>query len=122
MESSFLFLIGRLLFGGFFLVSAFMHFTKTPALAQYAASKKLPLPRFMVLVSGAMMAIGGVGILAWAFVPFAVWCLVIFLLTAAFKFHDFWTVADPMQKQMQMLLFMRNFALSGGALLLLAIP
>ena len=32
--------------------------------------------------------------------------------------HKFWTVADPMMHQMQMIMFMKNLAMLGGALLI----
>lgn len=121
MDYSIFILIGRVLFGGFFLVNAFMHFSKSAALAQYAASKKVPAPRAMVLATGGLMAVGGVGVILGIFISLAVACLVVFLLTAAFKFHDFWAVTDPMQKQMQMILFMRNIALTGAALMALGL-
>ncbi len=116
------FLVGRLLFGGFFIMSGANHFMQQEGSKQYAASKGVPSPEMMVPLTGVMMIAGGAGILLGVYIQLSVALLVIFLLTAAFKMHDFWTVADPMQKMIQMLLFMRNLALTGAALMLLAIP
>ena len=30
--------------------------------------------------------------------------------------HNFWTVTDPMMRQMQMIMFMKNVSMLGGAL------
>ena len=117
-----LFLIGRVLFGGFYLANAFNHFTKANELTQYAASKKVPMPKEAVLLSGALLLTGGIAILFGVMVPFGVASVVLFLFVAAFKMHDFWAVSDPMQKIMQMVLFMRNIGLVGASLMVLAIP
>src|SRR5438093_3161624 len=46
-------LAGRAIFGGFFLMNAFNHFTKADMMARYSASKGVPAPKFAVLGSGA---------------------------------------------------------------------
>ena len=57
------FLLGRLIFGGFFLYSGLHHFQEKKALAQYAAAKNVPLPDVAVTASGAMLMLGGASIL-----------------------------------------------------------
>jgi putative oxidoreductase len=32
--------------------------------------------------------------------------------------HNFWTISDPMMRQMQMAMFMKNISMLGGALLI----
>ena len=32
--------------------------------------------------------------------------------------HNFWAVSDPMMRQMQMVMFMKNLSMLGGALLI----
>jgi len=54
------FLIGRLLFGGYFLYSGINHFKERNMLSQYAASKKVPMPDVAVSVTGAALVIGRV--------------------------------------------------------------
>src|SRR5690348_17107408 len=58
------FLLGRLVFGGFFLYSGIHHFVDRKMLAQYAAAKKVPVPDVAVMASGAMMIMGGASILS----------------------------------------------------------
>lgn len=117
-----IFLIGRILFGGFFLVSSFNHFTKTSMMAGFAASRGLPLAKLSVGVSGLLMLLGGLGILLGIYIEWAVAFLVIFLVLAAFTVHKFWQFTDPMQKMTEMVFFSRNIALIGALLMLLAIP
>lgn len=113
-----LFLIGRILFGGFFVINGFNHFTKTDMIAGFAQSKGIPLPKAAALVSGLMMVFGGLGIILGVYVDVSVWLLIIFMLAAAFGIHKFWSL-PPEQKMMDMMLFMRNLALTGALLMLL---
>ena len=42
----------------------------------------------------------------------------LFLVAVTPMMHKFWTVTDPMMQQMQMIMFMKNLAMLGGALLI----
>lgn len=54
-----LFLIGRILFGGFVLYNGINHFRRRKNLAQYAGSKHVPAPQAGVVISGLMLVAGG---------------------------------------------------------------
>jgi putative oxidoreductase len=43
---------------------------------------------------------------------------VLFLIPVTLMLHKFWTVQDPMMAQIQMILFMKNVSMLGGALLI----
>lgn len=53
------FLIGRAIFGGYFIMSGINHFKQSKQMAQYAAAKKVPKPDLAVKATGAMMIVGG---------------------------------------------------------------
>src|SRR5438045_5221664 len=57
------FLLGRLIFGGFFIYNGINHFKQRKELAQYAGAKKVPLPDAAVTATGAAMILGGASIL-----------------------------------------------------------
>jgi putative oxidoreductase len=46
------------------------------------------------------------------------WLIVLFLVPVTLMMHKFWAVHDPMMAQMQMVMFMKNVAILGGALLI----
>jgi putative oxidoreductase len=46
------------------------------------------------------------------------WLIVLFLIPVTFMMHKFWTVQDPMMAQIQMVMFMKNVSMLGGALLI----
>jgi uncharacterized membrane protein YphA (DoxX/SURF4 family) len=117
-----LFLIGRILFGGYFLMNGMNHLFKSAGLAGYAASKGVPQPKLAVFSSGLLILFGGVAIILGVYILYAVGALALFLIPVSFMMHAFWKISDPMQKIMEQVNFMKNMALLGAALMLLSIP
>jgi uncharacterized membrane protein YphA (DoxX/SURF4 family) len=113
--------IGRILFGGFFLMSGINHFTKLEAMTGYAKYKKLPAAKLGVLISGLMLAIGGLSVILGYYADLGALLLAIFLVLAAVIFHNFWKETDATAKQNEMLGFMKDIALAGAALILFAL-
>ena len=114
-------LIGRILFGGFFLMSGITHFTKLEAMTGYAKYKKLPAAKLGVLLSGLMLVLGGIYIILGFYTDLGLLLIAIFLVLAAVIFHNFWAETDATAKQNEMLGFMKDIALAGGALILFAL-
>jgi len=118
----FLFLFGRILLGGYFIMNGFNHIKNAEMLTGYAQSKGVPMPKVAVLGTSLLLLLGGAGILFGVYIDYAVLLLSIFLVGVTFKMHQFWTIADPMQKMGEQVNFMKNLALLGAVLMLLAIP
>lgn len=118
----YIFLLGRVLFGGYFVLSGIRHFRKTNYLAQYAASKGLPAPKVGVVVSGLMMFLGGLGIVLGMYIMWSVAFIAAFLIVSAFTIHAFWKLSDPAAKASEEIQFSKNIALAGAALMFLSIP
>ena len=114
-------LIGRILFGGFFLMSGINHFTKLEAMTGYAQYKKLPAAKLGVLISGLFFLLGGIYIAAGFWVDLGALLLAITLILAAVIFHNFWKETDPTAKQNEMIAFNKDIALAGAALILFAL-
>ena len=117
-----LFLFARVLFGGFFIINGINHFTKSEMMTGYTASKGVPFPKIAVLLSGVVILLGGLGILLGIYIGWSVALLAVFLLVATFKMHNFWTIQDPNARMTDMIMFMKNVALLGGALAFLFVP
>lgn len=115
------FLLGRLVFGGFFLYSGIHHFVDRKMLAQYAAAKKVPVPDVAVMASGAMMIMGGASILSGVKPKWGALAIMGFLAGVSPMIHDFWSHQDPNQRQAEMVNFTKNLALLGGALALMGV-
>jgi len=117
-----LFLMGRLIFGGFFLYSGVHHFLDTATLAQYAGAKGVPMPEVAVLLTGALLVVGALSILLGILPRLGLACIILFLVGVTPIMHAFWSVPDPQMRQMDMGNFMKNLALLGGAMMMLMIP
>jgi len=108
--------IARLLFVALFLMSAPSHF-KAQTIA-YAAQQGVPLARILVPLSGVLAIAGGLSVLIGWHARAGAWLLVGFLVPVTLMMHAFWKVPDPMMRQIQMAMFMKNLAMLGGALLI----
>jgi putative oxidoreductase len=112
--------IGRILFGGYFIFGGINHFTKLEMMSGYAKSKGAPFPKFSVAFSGLLLLIGGVSVLLNIFPAIGYISLILFLVPVTLIMHAPWKVEDPQTKMGETVNFMKNFALVGTLLILLA--
>ena len=105
-------LLGRFLFALIFLTAAPNHFSSQTI--AYAASQGVPLA--LIAVPLVIALVGGLSILLGYRAKIGAWLLVLFLAAVTPMLHNFWTVTDPMMRQMQMIMFMKNVSMLGGAL------
>jgi len=118
----YLFLLGRILYGGFFVLGGVNHFTNLGMMSGYAGSKGVPAAKAGVAVSGLLIIVGGALVIVGAHITIAVACLALFLIPVTYLIHDFWTEKDMMGRINQRVNFQKNVALLGAALILLMIP
>ncbi len=115
------FLIGRLLFGGFFLMSGIDHLRHGKQMAPYAKAKGVPKPELAVTLSGVPLIIGGASMLLGIKPKFGAMAILGFLAGVTPTMHDFWRNEDPAERQNNQIQFMKNLALAGGALALMGV-
>ena len=108
--------LGRFFFAVIFLLAGANHFNKQTI--GYAASQGVPLASIAVPLSGVLAIAGGLSILLGYRAKLGAWLLVLFLIPVTLMMHKFWTVTDPMMAQIQMIMFMKNVSMLGGALLI----
>ena len=108
--------LGRFLFALIFVLSSFGHFS-TQTIA-YASAQGVPLASVAVPFSGILALLGGLSILVGYRAKMGAWLIVLFLVPVSFSMHKFWGIVDPMTAQMQMIHFMKNMSMLGGALLI----
>lgn len=110
-------LLGRIILGGYFLMSGLNHFLQAQQMSGYAASKGVPMPTIAVLVAGALIVAGGALVLLGYKVRVGAWLIIAFLVPVTFMMHNFWAVA-PEMKQAEMINFMKNMGLIGATLMI----
>lgn len=111
--------VGRVLMALIFLVSGFGKITGFAGTAGYMASKGMPFAE--VLLAGALvfeLAGAIMLILGWR-VHWGALLLIVFMIPATLMFHNFWAV-DAAQYQNQLNHFLKNVAMTGGLLYIMA--
>ncbi|MBI4293302.1 MAG: DoxX family protein [Betaproteobacteria bacterium] len=112
-------LAGRLLLALLFLLSGFEKITGFTGTAGYIAAKGLPLPQFAAAGAIVFELAGSVMlVLGWK-ARWGALLLFIFTVIATVFFHNFWAVPAD-QSTNQMIHFMKNLAIMGGLLYVMA--
>lgn len=110
---------GRILLALIFVISGFGKITGFEGTVGYIASKGLPVPQLAAI--GAIVIELGAGILlviGWQ-ARWAATALFLFLIPTTLLFHDFWSYTGS-QAAMQKIQFMKNLAIMGGMLYVMA--
>jgi uncharacterized membrane protein YphA (DoxX/SURF4 family) len=114
------FLIGRVLFGGLLGFQGLNHFLNLEDMRGYAGMKGMPAPGLAVAATGALLVLGGAGIVLGIYPAIAAALLVVFFVGVTPVMHDFWA-APADQRQTEMVNFIKNVELLGAALVVLAL-
>jgi len=112
---------GRILLCTIFLMSAVGN--KIPQfnnVAGYMASEGVPAAKLMLAGAILFLLAGSISIILGYRARCGATLLFIFLILATYFFHDFWTFEDPAARQGQMIDFMKNMALAGAMLMIMA--
>jgi len=113
------FLLGRIVYGGFFVFSGLSHFLEQETMSQYARAKGVPSPDLAVPAAGGIMLAGGASVITGVMPRYGLAAIIGFLLPVSFQMHRFWEIDDPMQRRAEMINFNKNLALAGAALMMM---
>ena len=114
------FLIARIVFSIMFVMSGINHITKADHMVGYAQFKGVPSPKLAVIGSGVVMGLGGLSLILGVYADLGAIVLAAILVLMAVKMHNFWTLEDAQAKQADMIGFMKNISMAGGALFMFA--
>ena len=112
-------LIGRILLAFIFILSGYSKIGGFQQTAGYMASKGLPMAQVLLVLTIIIELGGGLMLLLgwrarWAALAFFLW-----LIPTTLVFHAFWGI-DAAQAQMQQIQFMKNLAIMGGMMYVIA--
>jgi putative oxidoreductase len=114
-----LFILGRAMFGGYFVWSGLNHFLNQQSMSQYAAANGVAAPETAVPASGAMILVGGLSVMAGVKPRQGLALIVGFLVPVSLQMHRFWEIDDPSRRMSETINFSKNMALVGAALALM---
>ena len=90
-------------------------------MAAYARAKGVPSPELAVTLSAVPLLVGGASLALGVKPKLGALALVGFLAGVSPVVHDFWRNQDPEARTNNMIMFMKNMALAGGALALMGV-
>lgn len=109
--------VGRVLFALIFLASALTHFRQ--ATIGYATHQGVPAAGLLVPVAGLLALLGGLSVALGYYTRVGAALLALFLIPVTLMMHKFWAVSNPMQAQIQQIMFMKNVSMLGATALLM---
>lgn len=110
-------IIARILLAAIFIFAGLSKIGGFEGTVGYIASKGLPFPGLIAVLTIALEVLGGIAIVLGYKARIAGFLLAIFTILAAFIFHNFWD-APADQAYIQNIMFMKNMSMAGGLLLL----
>jgi len=113
-------LLGRVLLSAIFLSAAAMnHIPKFSDLTARMEAEGVPAAPAAHVLAIAFLLVGGISLVVGYWARIGATLLLIFLILAAYYFHDFWTFEGD-QAMQQQIHFMKNVAMMGAMLLVIA--
>lgn len=113
---SFGMLLGRFCISVIFILAGIGKFLDYDGTAAYMASKGMTMIPFFLLAAATVELIGGLSVLLGWKARWGATILLLFLIPTTVIFHDFWHLANPVERQLMMILFLKNLAIFGGLL------
>ena len=112
-------LLGRILLAVMFVLSGLGKIAGFDGTVGYIASKGLPVPQLVAVLTICVEVGGGLLLVAGFMARQAALGLAVFTLLAALIFHNFWAAPEA-QHMAQFINFMKNVSITGGMLVLAA--
>lgn len=111
--------IGRIIFGLFFIYNGYGHFANFKNMVGYAKHKKVPQSEMMVSLSGSMLILGGISFALGSQMQLGSILLLAFMIPATYQMHQFWVEKDGQAKMNETIAFAKNMAIIGALLMFL---
>jgi len=112
-------LAGRILLALLFVIAGYGKIGSFSGTAAYMASQGLPMSTVLLAITIAIELGGGLMILVGWKARWAALAIFLFIIPTTLMFHQFWA-ADAAQAQNQMNHFLKNLAIMGGMLYIMA--
>ncbi len=117
---SLLFLLGRIAIGAFFLWKAFERMQHWTESAEALRRKRVPYVSYTLPLSMLLLVVGGLSLVLGFYARGGAMLLLIYMVAHMYMFHAFWHMEKGTGHMLEKLLFMKDFAIVGSLLLILA--
>jgi putative oxidoreductase len=116
-----LFVLGRVVFGGYFVYNGINHFRHQEGMSQYAGAKGVPAAEALIPATGALLIAGGLSIVTGVKPRVGLASIMGFLIPVTLQMHRFWEETDPQQRTNESVHFAKNLALVGASMMMMQI-
>ena len=113
-------LIGRILVAAIFVLSGFNKMGDFAGTSAMMSSVGLPMAELLLVATILIEVVGGLMIIIGWQTRLAAAALFLFMIPVTVVFHNPWAAADGAAAQQQMIHFLKNLAIAGGLLNLIA--
>ena len=111
-----LWIAGRLLLGGLFVVGGLHHLGSIAGLTQAIAARGMPMAKVVLLTGTAWQSVAGLALIFGIYTFWAAWALIIFALAASILMVNFWDMQDTAREN-AVRAWQSNSAIIGGLLI-----
>ncbi len=113
-------LVGRILVAAIFVLSGINKMGDFAGTSAMMSSVGLPMPEALLAVTILIEVVGGLMLVIGWQTRFAAAALFLFMIPVTVVFHNPWAATDGAAAQQQLIHFLKNLAIAGGLLNLLA--
>lgn len=113
-------LVGRVMISMIFLMSGMGKVFQFEAQVGYATSQGVPMASVAIALSAIIEIAAVVMIVVGYKARLGAAALFLWMIPVSFMMHAFWTIADPMAMQINMIMFMKNLAMMGAMLMIMS--
>jgi len=106
--------LARLCLATIFIIAGINKFFAWDATASFMAAKGIPMAPFFLVIAALLEIICGICLVIGYQTRIAAGVLMLFLIPTTGIFHDFWNVLDPIARELQTVMFLKNLAIFGG--------
>ena len=112
-------LVGRIFLAAIFVLSGVMKLADFEGALGHMQSQGIPFAAPLLMIAAIVEILGGLSIITGFMTRIGTFALFLFLIPVTLLFHDFWNYAGP-ERVSQSAQFMKNVAIMGGLLILMA--
>ena len=114
-ETQIMWLVGRLLLGGLFVVGGLHHFFTLTPLTQAIAARGVPVAKLVLVVGSVFQIVAGLALVFGFHSAWAALGLIVFTVVASVLLINFWDMEGPARAD-AIRAWQSNFAIIGGLL------
>lgn len=109
-------LIGRIALSTIFILAGLGKFMDVEGTSAYMASKGMTMVPFFLYSAAILEILAGLALLFGFKTRWAALLLALFIIPTVLIFHDFWNVSGPAERAVELVNFLKDWAIFGGLL------